>query len=90
MVVPQLEFGVGSGTSAPTGIRFAVEVPGITTRELAANLVFGVLVVAFAAFAGTLRRHLVGAPLAFVAAGVALGNLTTSDGATITLTCSSA
>jgi NhaP-type Na+/H+ or K+/H+ antiporter len=64
------------------GIRWAADVPGITARELAAILVFGALVVLFAAFAGSLRRHLVTAPLAFVAAGVALGLLTGSDGAT--------
>ena len=64
------------------GVHLATEVPGITTRELAAILVFGALVVLFAAFAGSLRRHLVSAPLAFVASGVALGMLTASDGAT--------
>ncbi len=63
------------------GVPTAGDVPGITTRELVAILVFGGLVVVFATFAGTLRRHLVSAPLAFVAAGAALGLLTASDGA---------
>ena len=82
VAAPQLSRVVEAAPADPMGVHLAAEVPGITTRELAAILVFGALVVLFAAFAGSLRRHLVGAPLAFVAAGVALGMLTASDGAT--------
>ncbi len=43
--------------------------------ELAAALVFGVIVLGFAALSGALSKHLITAPLAFVAAGAALGLL---------------
>jgi hypothetical protein len=60
-------------------------VHGIASPALLAALVFGVLVLAFAISSRALARRLVTAPLAFVAAGAALGFLTGPVLATISV-----